>query len=608
MKRPQRSFLAIGVVTSVLFFTIFPPTSQGAENPTYQVTVEKNIAASMRDGTKLYADIYRPDTSEKVPVILIRTPYSKDLHGEDYSFPLYASRRGYAVVVQDVRGCFSSEGEFSPYIQELNDGYDSVEWAAGLPFSNGKVGMQGSSYLGAVQWQAAVMTPPHLVAIFPWCTFANARHFFFFRGTFDLSWIAWLNDRLPDIKRHHLTTGQTPPEERAGREWSAHKWEWLNFLPLKNFPLLKEYCPYYYEWLSHPDDGPFWDFANVEKRHPDVAVPAYNLTGWFDDGYGQPGAIRNFLGMRKNGKTPAAREGQKLIIGPWTHSEPTLRRAGPVDFGQEAAIDVDELVVRWFDYWLKGIDNGIIKEPPIRIFVMGENKWRYENEWPPGRAKMTVLYLTGTGPANSLYGQGQLTSKTPASNSCDTYIYDPANPVTDYFFWEQGPRDFRPIEVRNDVLVYTSAPLPQDLEVTGEIQAEIWASSSAKDTDFTVKVTDVYPGGYSQSITPPLSGVIRARYRESEKTPTFLTPGKIYKLAINSMYTSYVFKAGHRIRLWLSSSYFPHIDRNPNTGRPFGEDSEMISARQTIYRGKKYPSCVILPVILKSGDVILNPR
>jgi putative CocE/NonD family hydrolase len=592
------SRLSVGLLSiSVFFFSLcLPQLVPGAESPTYQIKIEKNAAGLMRDGVKLFADIYRPDIPEKVPVILIRTPYNKESYGREYAFPRYAAQRGYAVVVQDVRGRFSSEGEFVPYAQELNDGYDSVEWAAGLPFSNGKVGMTGCSYLGAVQWQAAVMNPPHLVAIFPQCTFSNARHFFFFGGTFDLSWILWLNGRLPDIKLHRGIQGREASEEVAEADWEAHKWEWMSYLPLRDFPLFKGFCPYYYDWLSHPDDGPFWDFANVEKRHSEVSVPAYSLSGWYDDGYGQPGAIRNFLGMRKNGKTPQARDGQKLIIGPWTHCDPETR-AGRVDFGEEAPVNVSELAVRWFDYWLKGIDNAIKEEPPIKIFIMGENRWRFETEWPPARAKQTSFYLGGAGPANSLYGRGILTQQSPSYEGHDHYTYDPANPVTDYFFEEPGPRDLRPIETRNDVLVYTSAPLPCDTEVTGEIRAELWASSTARDTDFVVKLADVDPGGVSLNVTSPLSGVIRARYRESESSPMPLTPGKIYKYAIDSMYTSYVFEAGHRIRVWISSSYFPFIDRNLNTDHAFGQDKEMLTAEQTVYYGKKYPSRMILPII-----------
>jgi putative CocE/NonD family hydrolase len=569
-----------------------------ASQQTPAVIVQKNVAATMRDGVRLYADIYRPSTPEKVPVILIRTPYSKDQYGEYSPFARMAAERGYAAIVQDVRGRFFSEGVFSPYLQELSDGYDSVEWAAALPFSDGKVGMQGTSYRGAVQWQAAVMSPPHLVAIFPQCTFANGRHFFFYSGTFDLSWISWLNGLLPDIRRRQGLSGAEASEEEADRLWSAHKWEWLNFMPLKEFPLLKGICPYYYEWLDHPDDGPYWDFANVEKRHAEVSVPAYNLTGWFDDGYGQPGAIRNFLGMRRSGRTPEARQGQKLIIGPWTHSDPRSK-VGSVDFGKEAAVDVPALVIRWFDHWLKGIDNGIMREPPVRYFVMGDNTWRYESDWPPPAAKPASFYFSSRGAANSLYGDGALSPDMPQGPKLDRYVYDPANPVTDYFFETTGPRDLRPLEARNDVLVFTSELLSKDTEVTGDIQAEVWASSSAKDTDFIVKVTDVHPSGYSQSITPPLSGIIRARYRDSESNPSLLNPGQVYRFVIDSMSTSHVVRKGHRIRVWITSSLFPHIDRNLNTGHPFGTDSEIVQATQTVFHDSGHPSRIILPIIAR---------
>jgi putative CocE/NonD family hydrolase len=268
-----------------------------------------------------------------------------------------------------------------------------------------------------------------------------------------------------------------------------------------------------------------------------------------------------------------------------------------LNFGPEAAVDMDELVLRWFDYWLKGIDNGIMREPPIKIFVMGENSWRYEQEWPPARARLTPYYISSGGSANSLYGDGRLSREKPKGAPEDCYTYDPSNPVTDYFFEDVGPRDLRPLEVRNDVLVYTSDPMTSDTEVTGEITAEIWASSTARDTDFIVKVADVHPDGYSQNITPPLSGIIRARYRESEREPTALEPGKPYRFTIDSMYTSHVFKAGHQMRVWVSSSYFPHVDRNPNTGAPFGTGTEMVPARQTIYHDAQHPSHVLLPLI-----------
>ena len=591
--RNKRMAAAFFLTLTFLVGDLLPGQASGGKNAA--VKVEKNVLAAMRDGVRLSADIYRLETADKVPIILVRTPYSKDLYAGYSDFPRLAAERGYAVIVQDVRGRFTSEGVFSPYDQELNDGYDAVEWAAALPFSNGKVGMQGCSYLGAVQWQAAVMNPPHLAAIFPQCTFANGRHFFFFSGAFDLSWISWLNGRLPDMKRRRGPAG-AEDEEKADRQWSVHKWEWLSFLPLKEFSLLKDFCPYYYEWLNHPDDGSFWDFANVEKRHGEVSVPAYNLTGWFDDGYGQPGAIRNFLGMRRNGRTPQARQGQKLIIGPWTHCNPRSK-AGTVDFGPEAAVDVPALVLRWLDHWLKGVENGIMQEPPVRYFVMGDNAWRSGPGWPPAGAVPTSFYFSSRESANSLYGQGTLVRTKPGEEPPDRYTYDPANPVTDYFFETPGPRDNRPFEARNDVLVYTSEPLPQDTEVTGDIQAEVWASSSAKDTDFVVKVTDVYPSGFSQNITPPLSGIIRARYRDSESRPSLLDPGQVYRFAIDSMSTSHVFRKGHRIRVWLTSSLFPHIDRNPNTGHPFGQDAEVVVANQTIYHDAKHPSRVILPIM-----------
>ncbi len=569
-----------------------------SENRPYEVITEKEIPNAMRDGIKLFSNIYRPDAEGKFPAILIRTPYNKDRYSMDYSlFPVHAAQKGYVVIIQDVRGRYSSEGVFLPYVQETDDGYDAVEWAAALPYVDGKVGMVGCSYLGGVQWLAAIADPPHLRAIFPQCTFANARHFFYFGGTFDLSWIGWLYDRLPDLKRHR-SPDENPTEHKENfPSWEANKWRWLKYLPLNDFPLLEEFCHYYYEWIAHPDDGSFWDFANIEKSHKNVSVPAYNLTGWFDDGYGQPGAIFNFLGMKANGKTETARKGQKLIIGPWTHCSSESSKSGDLDFGPQAIIDVDALALRWFDYWLKDINNGIMEEPPVRLFVMGDNKWRDEKEWPLSRAETTPFYLHSDGSANSLWGGGFLSREKPEGEEPDRFVYDPSNPVTDYFFEEPGARDLKPIEVRDDVLVYTSDPLEKDIEVTGSINAQIYASSSAEDTDFVVKVSDVHPDGYSQSISPPLSGVIRARYRESEAEPSLLTPGHVYKFTIGLMFTSHVFKKGHRLRVSITSSYFPLIDRNPNTGHPFGTDSEWMCAKQTIFHDDEHPSRIVLPII-----------
>jgi putative CocE/NonD family hydrolase len=597
MQIPVKVLLArIFICVLALFAFSRPSFSSGPQDD--RVTIERGVVASMRDGVKLFANVYRPNAQGRFPVILIRTPYGKDRFEKTSSFVRYAVEKGYIVIVQDVRGCSSSEGELDPYVQEINDGHDAVEWAASLPYSNGKVGTEGCSYLGAVQWQLATTAPPHLAAIFPQCTFANSRHFFYFGGAFIIGWISWLNERLPDLQKRRAMI--VPTTEDAQLQWSENMWKWLGYLPLKELPLLKGFFPCYYDWLAHPDDGPFWDFANVEKKHKDVAVPAYNMTGWFDDGYGQPGAITNFLGMRKNGKTKSSRDGQKLIIGPWTHLAIYYgklgSRVGDVDFGPEAEMDLNALVIRWCDYWLKGIDNGIATEPPIRIFVMGDNKWRSEQEWPLARTEFTPFYLHSQGDANSLNGDGSLSRQNPPAEKPDRYIYDPDNPIIDRSL-ESGPQDQRAVEIRNDVLVYTSAPLTKELEVTGPIEAEIWASSSAQDTDFVVKLTDVYPDGYSQNITPPLSGILRARYRESEFEPKLLIPGQIYKFDINLMYTSHVFKLGHRIRVSITSSAFPHIDLNPNTGAPFGEEARLRPAAQTVYHDEKHPSLIRLPVI-----------
>ena len=247
MKYSAKAFL-LGLLIFTITFCAFSKTTFSLEDQNYQVKIEKGVAASMRDGVKLYATVFRPDAPGKFPVILVRSPYNKERYGKG-PFPSFAVQKGYVVVYQDVRGRYSSEGEFLPYAQEINDGYDAVEWAAALPYSNGKVGTQGCSYLGAVQWQLATAAPPHLVAIFPQCTFANGRHFIYYGGAFSLGWISWLNGRTHDIKRRRGM--EVPSSAEASRQWSRNRWKWYGFLPLKELPLLKEFCPYYYEWLSH---------------------------------------------------------------------------------------------------------------------------------------------------------------------------------------------------------------------------------------------------------------------------------------------------------------------------------------------------------------------
>ncbi len=577
-------------------------------NPNFaNMIVEKNVAVPMRDGVTLRADVYRPAAPGRFPTLVYRTPYGKDDLIESGSEPtiVRAARAGYAVVVQDVRGRYHSEGEFRPYQQEGKDGYDTIEWASAQPWSNGRVGTFGLSYPGAVQWLAAMESPPHLVSIFPAMTFDTGRHFFYFGGGFNHDWMRWILLYIaPDVRaRKGLRGARTEKEAQA--EWDRLKWQWENFLPLHEFPVLKDIAPWYYDWLEHPDDGPYWEFADVTRAHPKIAVPVLNFSAWYDSAYGPLGAIANFNGMRDKGATDRARRGQRLVLGPWDHGDPTEHetKVGEFDLGPNMTFDYYGLVIRWHDRWLKEIRNGIDEGPPVRIFVMGDNVWRTENEWPLKRTQYAPYYLHGRGRANTATGDGTLSVREPAADEGpDHYVYEPWRPVVVENFEKMGPYEHTKMHARQDVLVYSTEPLAEEIEVTGPVTFHLWAASSAVDTDFCVMLYDVYPDGRAYNLAPNEAGFLRARYRESESAPRLLTPNEPTELIIDSIVTSNVFGKGHRIRIDVTSSRFPSFDRNPNTGEPFGTSSRLNSARQTLLHDAAHPSRVVLPIIPRGSQ------
>ncbi len=565
------------------------------------LTVDRNVPVPMRDGIVLRADVHRPAAPGRYPTLVYRTPYGKDGLFESGSEPTIgrAAHSGFAVVVQDVRGRYHSDGEFLPYHQEGKDGHDTIEWAAAQPWSNGRVGTFGLSYPGAVQWLAAMEAPPHLVSIFPAMTFATGRHFFFFRGAFNHDWMRWIELYIaPDIRLRKGLRGATSKKE-AEAAWSRLKWQWEYFLPIRDFPLLKDVAPWYYDWLAHPDDSDYWAFADVVAAHPKIAVPALNFSSWYDSNYGPLGATANWIGMRKNGATELARRSQRLILGPWDHGDPgeSETKVGELEFGPSMTLDYYSLVIGWHDRWLKGIRNGIDEGPPVRLFVMGDNVWRDENEWPLARSEYTPYYLRGGGRANTASGDGRLSADPPPGEPPDRYLYDPRRPVVIENFEVMGPYDRSRLQSRQDVLVYTTDALPEDVEVTGPITVHLWAASSAVDTDFCVMLYDVHPDRRAFNLMPNEAGIVRARYRDSESAPSLLTPDEPAEFVIGQMVTSNVFKKGHRIRLDVTSSRFPSFDRNPNTGDPFGTSDRMVAARQTVFHDAAHPSRVLLPII-----------
>ena len=571
--------------------------------------VETNVAATMRDGTTLYADVYRPDGPGPFPTILQRTPYDKTAGlAAQMLDPMKAAKAGFALIIQDTRGRFTSGGEFNCFIDDINDGYDTVEWAAAQSWSSGRVGMIGASYVGATQWLCAITRPPHLVAIAPNVTASNYHNGWTYQGGafelgFNASWTL-LQLTLANFKTHSGI--RSIPQARQAELVKSVDGMTDAFLhlPLKDMPQLSGgLADYYFDWLAHPSFDDYWKKLCIEDQHSNVTTPALNIGGWYDIFLG--GTIRNYLGMRQNAATEEARNGQKLIIGPWQHSSRGTSMAGSHYFGVAAdsmALGLDEIHLRWFNQWLKGEDTGMLDEPPVRIFVMGDDVWRDENEWPLARAQTISYYLHSAGNANTLHGDGVLSPEAPSDESPDVFLYNPANPVPtrggqlccNPYFASSGAFDQNEIEARSDVLVYSTPTLEREVEVTGPITVTLWAATSATDTDFTAKLVDVCEDGCARNLT---DGIIRARYRESMSEPSLVEPGRAYCYTIDLWATSNVFKAGHKIRLEVSSSNFPRFDRNTNTGGVIAADTELKPAVQTILHDAAHPSHVSLPIV-----------
>ncbi len=567
--------------TAILTAGLVAAGSPGLE--AQAVRSERNLEARMRDGVVLRADVLRPGREGRFPALLVRTPYGKDGEWRDDGFAMRAARAGYVVVLQDVRGRYGSGGVFDPYRQEGRDGYDTIAWVAGLPYCDGKVGLTGLSYPAAVQWLAAVESPPQLKAMAPAMAFSTGRAFAYFGGAFDLSWLPWFYKEIaPDVRRRSNVSGPRTSDE-AERAWKASGEAWLRHLPLATHPALQGVAPAFFEWLNHPDDGPFWDFLRIESRYDRVRIPVLNLSGWHDEGYGPGGATRGYVATRA--------WGGRLVMGPWTHGLPTPRRtrAGELDFGGAAGLDYEALLLRFFDRWLKGIPNGIDREPSVRIFVMGENAWRDEAEWPLARARPTAYHMRAG---------GRLTAEAPAAGEPpDGYTYDPRDPLVDPRGGRLGPFDQSVLEARRDLLVYRSEPLAHAVEVTGPIEIELWVSSSARDTDFVVRLLDVHPDGRAYNLMSPTLEVLRARYRNREDRPELLEPGRIVKLRLANGITSNLFKAGHRIGIHVTSSLHPHLDRNPNTGGVIATEERLLRAEQLVHHDAEHPSRVVVPVV-----------
>ena len=563
-----------------------------------QIVVEKGVAMQTRDGVTLRADIYRPAAEGQYPVLLTRTPYNKDNMSP---IGQKGAARGFMVVIQDVRGRYTSEGEWYPFKYEINDGYDTVEWAAALPQSNGKVGMFSGSYVGATQMLAAIGHPPHLAGICPIVTASNYHENWTYQGG---AFEQWFNESW--------TSGLAQDTLNRGIQRDTNALVGSTVLPLNQYPLFNIakphsgsdlthiLAPYFIDWLAHPTYDSYWKQWSIEENYPNIQVPALTIAAWYD--IFQAGSLRNYRGLKAHSGNQAARDDQHLIVAIGGHSG-WGQTVGQVDFGTQAPFDENAVILDWYDYLFLGKQNEFANGKPVKIFVMGKNEWRFEDGWPLERAKSTRYLLHSGGDANSSAGDGTLTMASAESGAVDTYIYDPANPVPtvggplccDSNHLAPGPRDQKNVEARSDVLVYSTQPLNQDLEVTGPVTLDLFASTSSADTDFTAKLVDVYPDGKAINLT---EGILRARYRESTTgAPSPIVPGQIYEYKIDLLATSNVFLKGHRIRVEVSSSNFPRFDRNLNTCKNDAVSAQFVKATNTVLHDADHPSAIVLPVV-----------
>jgi uncharacterized protein len=581
-----------------LFLLAFSVTSLQGISASCQsgIVIERAVTMKTRDGVTLEADVYRPAGDGPFPVLLQRTPYDKRNAAD---FALQAIGHGFMVVVQDVRGRYASEGEWYPFKHESEDGYDTIEWAAALPHSNGKVGMFGGSYVGATQMLAAIGHPPHLAGICPVVTASNYHENWTYQGGAFEQWFneSWTSGLAQD------TLGRTIHDNTNAMIGSA-------VLPLKQYPLFNIHldpnapadrlAPYFLDWLTHQTYDSYWKQWSIEENYANIQVPALTIAAWYD--IFQGGSIRNYLGLKAHAGNEAARNGQRLFITIGGHAG-NGQKIGAVDFGPAAAeFDENTIAIEWYDYLFLGKQNEFAGKKPVRIFVMGENKWRNEDAWPPPNARQTGYCLHSSGNANTSIGDGALSTTNAHKEEADNFTYDPGNPVPtvggplccDTRHLPPGPRDQKEVEARPDVLVYSTPPLDADVEVTGPVTLDLFAKTSAADTDFTAKLVDVWPNGFAQNLT---EGILRARYRESTTAASPIEPGKVYEYKIDLWSTSNVFLKGHRIRLEVSSSNFPRFDRNLNTGKSAADDATSVKANNTVLHDSDHPSALILPIV-----------
>lgn len=552
----------------------------GADQSSVQ---RETVKVPMRDGVLLSTDVYRDRAIAKAPVLLMRTPYNKA------GGKAIAQRRaaaGYVVVVQDCRGCFESEGTLIPYNNEGQDGYDTIEWLGKQPWSNGRIGMWGSSYVGAVQWQAAAEKPPGLVMITPTATWSSFYRNLYLGGAVRLSlisrWAAGRSDR--------------PAGATVTTDWDRT----LLHLPLSEVDRSIGWpIPWLAGMLTHPRPGGYWKRLDLADEITDLELPMQHIVGYYD--FFSRESVGNFVRMHQHARNPKTRSRQQLILGPWDHGSLGKTKVGEVDFGPNAKLDVAAENIKWFERFLKQDPQALAEPfPAVRYFSMGDNVWKTAKSWPPTGTASTAFYFHSDGHANTQSGDGRLDRIAPnESEPVDSFRADPADPTPACPVTAKrplssptwAPVDQRATETRQDVLVYTTEPLNKPLTFAGNAQAELFVSADTPDADWVAKLVDVHPDGFSQNLAV---GILRGRFRDSEQHPTPLKPGQVYKIMVDLGPVAAQLGVGHRLRVDISGAYFPLFDRNPNTGEgPFGKRTRV--ATEKVYHNRAAMSRLLLP-------------
>ncbi|MBP7775745.1 MAG: CocE/NonD family hydrolase [Acidobacteria bacterium] len=640
----RRSLVALLIAAGIAAADLRVPAA-GQSAVAYDVVMARNVMVSARDGVKLGTDVYRPakdglPVDGAFPAILQRTPYNK---ARDSALADYFVPRGYVVVLQDVRGRYASEGHWRPIADDPNDGADTAAWIIRQPWSDGGIGTVGTSYAGATQHALAIAGAPGLKTMIPVDAMSNTGHYGVrHNGAFELRFLNWVytmgNATGTPFEGAAALRAASPPEAApALADFGTRTRDYIFALPLRPGTTPLKFAPDYERWLveamQHGDYDDFWKNAGssvVDHLADYKDVPVYHITGWYDS-WGTQVANMNYVELTK-----AKKSLQRLIIGPWTHGGQTRSFAGDAEFTADAALDFDAWRLRWLDRWLKGTQNGVDKEPPVRLYVMGAGeprktaagrlfvggRWRDEQEWPLARTQATPYYL---------HAGGRLSPETPKEGPPTKYLFDPKHPVptlggnvsSQGVLMFQGASDQKcradfwlctdanPLSARNDVLVFQTPPLDRDTEVTGRLVVKLFAASSATDTDFTAKLVDVYPPSrdYPNGVDLNVGdSIVRARYRNGAGPAALMTPGTPYAFTIEMYPTSLVFRKGHRIRLDISSSNFPRFDVNPNTGEPLNDNRRTQVAENAVFHEPAHASHIILPIIPAGVTTSQPPR